>query len=281
MQRLVNSKRFKQGLFGVTMLTCASIVQAASPWMRSEAERFYWAGITYSTGDQRWDDKSNQKKVGCRNSDWYMHQKVEYGYSYYYTLIAGLSTASANCGDDNLTGVGDLTLGIRGRLDKYSNGKSWEITTIIPTGYERDNSSRPGNGRFGIEAGVAWLFKEGERELADPWSWQGGIAIRLWQGPPADQFLSYLSVQRRIAAVGKIGLRISGDFSFRNESPEKTKFENRTRLTDFDKLRAAVSWSSRINARWSWQTSIGHVLWGRNVTDNLTVGLNISHDWSR
>lgn len=279
MQKLVNQRLFKQSLFSMLALMCVGITQAASPWMRSEAERFYWAGITYSTGDQRWDNNNNREAAGCRNNDWYMHHKYEYGYSYYYTLIAGLSAASANCGDDNLTGVGDLTLGIRGRLDKYSNGKSWEITTIIPTGYERDNSSRPGNGRFGIEVGVAWLFKEGE--LANPWSWQGGISIRRWQGPPADQFLSYLSVQRRIAVVGKIGIRISGDFSFRNESPEKTKFENRTRLTDFDKLRAAVSWSRRINARWSWQTSVGHVLWGRNVTDNLTVGLNISHDWSQ
>ncbi|MCF6235759.1 MAG: hypothetical protein L3J70_05200 [Gammaproteobacteria bacterium] len=281
MQKLVHRRFFKQSLFGVVTLICASIVQAASPWMRSETEKYYWAGISYSTGDQRWDDNSDLKKAGCRNSDLYMHHKFEYGYSYYHTLIAGLSVASANCGDDNLTGVGDLTLGIRGRLDKYTNGKSWEITMIIPTGYERDNSSRLGNGRFGIEGGVAWLFRSKNRGVPSPLSWQGGTSIRLWQGPPADQFLSYLSVQRQITTVGKIGLRISGDFSFQNESPEKTKFENRTRLTDFDKVRAAISWSSRINARWSYQTSVGHVLWGRNVTNNLTIGVNISHDWSR
>ncbi len=280
MQRLTRQIFFKQTLFSVALLTCATIAQAASPWMRSEAEGYYWAGLNYSTGEQRWDNSSDLKDTDCRNSDWYMHHKVEYGYSYYYTLIAGLSASSANCGDDSLTEMGDLTLGIRGRLDKYSNGKSWEITTIIPTGYDRNNSSRPGNGRFAIEGGVAWLFRKGEASTS-LWSWQGGASIRLWQGPPADQFLSYLSVHRRIATVGRVGVRINGDFSFRNESPEKIKFENRTRLTDFDKLKVAVSWSNHINRRWSYQTSIGHVLWGRNVTNSLIVGVNISHNWNR
>ncbi len=279
MRKLMKQRRFKQGLLSLALLTGVAIAQAASPWMRSEGDRYYWAGTSYSTGDQFWDGESDLQDADCRNNDWKTFHKFEYGYSYYSTLVAGLSAGSVRCGDDELTGVGDLTLGIRGRLDIYSNGKSWEITAIIPTGYDRNNPSRLGNGRFGIEGGVAWSSRERGRSMLSPWSWEGSTSIRLWQGPPADQFLSSFSVRRRITAVSGISVRISSDISFRNESPEKVKFENRTRLTDFDKIRAAISWSSRINTRWSYQTSMGHVLWGRNATNNLTVGLNISYDW--
>ncbi len=280
MQKLINKRFLKRSLLSVVMLNCVTIVQAASSWMRSEGDLYYWTGTSYSTGDQFWNEKSDLVASGCRNNDWKTDHKVEKGYSYYYTLVAGLSAASVRCGDDNLAGFGDLTLGIRGRLDKFTNGKSWEITAIIPTGYDRNNSSRLGNGRFGFEGGIAWSSRSGGR-ASNLWSWEGSTSIRLWQGPPADQFINSFSVRRRITEAGGVGLRISSDVSLRNESPEKVKFENRTRLTDFDKVRAAISWSSRINARWSYQTSIGHVLWGRNATNNMTVGLNISHDWSR
>lgn len=270
----------KQQLFSMILLAGVGIAQAASPWLRSEGEKYYWAGINYSTGDQRWDNDSDLEDAGCRNNDWYTHQKIEYGYSYYHTLVAGIDAASVHCGGDDLTGVGDLTLGIRGRLDKYSNGKSWEITAIIPTGYDRNDPSRLGNGRLGIEGGLAWLSSSGEAESSSPWYWGGGGAVRLWRGPPADQFLGYLTVHRRLTASGGIGLRVNADISLRNESPEKTKFENRTRLTDFDKINAKFSWSSRITPYWSYQTTVGHVLWGRNARHNLTIGFNISRHWN-
>jgi len=280
MQKLIKQRFLKQILLSIAMLSGVAIVQAASPWMRSEGDSYYWTGVSYSTGNKFWDDKSNLNDADCRNKDWKSYHKFEYGYSYYSTLIAGLSAASVRCGDDSLAGMGDLTLGIRGRLNKYRNGRSWEITAIIPTGYDRNSSSRLGNGRFGLEGGLAWSSR-GRAASPSIWYWEGSTSIRLWQGPPAGQFVSSFSIRRRIDNDSGISLRLSSDISLRNESPEEIILENRTRLRDFDKVRLAASWSGRINTHWTYQTSIGHVLWGRNATNNMSVGLNISREWRR
>ena len=253
---------------------------AVSPWMLSEKDLYYSGGLNYSTNDKSWDESSHLQDSSCTSNNYRSNQRLEYGYSYYHTLIADLDIVKNNCGNDSYTGLGDLRLGIRGRLNVFRNGRTWELTAIIPTGYSSNDPERPGNGKFGIEGGVAYLSRGEERDVAKRWDFLTGASVRLWAGGPADQFLTYATVRRHFGKNGRLSIGVSGDFSFQNESgTTAANTPGQTQFSDFDKVTAKVSWSNRLNDDWRYRVGASHVVWGRNAGHNLKFGITFSRHW--
>lgn len=267
-------------IFTITFLIFSQQSFAASPWMLSEGEYYYSGGLNYSTGDRSWDSSSHLKNSSCRSKKLSSNQHLEYGYSYYHTLIASTEIIDKDCGDNDYSGFGDLRLGIRGRLDMFSNGKTWELTAIIPTGYSKKNRSRPGNGEVGIEGGLAYLSRGEERDFAPRWDFLTGASLRYWFNGPADQFLTYATVRRHIGKSGRISFGISADISFQNEDDVKNNsFADETQLSDYDKVQVKISWANKLNDDWRYKVGASHVVWGRNSGHDLKVGITFSRHW--
>ncbi|GEM_PF-5007058 len=269
-------KRVLTALF-LFLLTPA--VSAASPWMWSEGEMYYSGSLSYTTGDKNWNENSNLVDSSCRSRNVNSHQLIEYGYSYYHTLIANLDIVSKDCGGDNYLGLGDLRLGIRGRLDPFRNGRTWEVTAIIPTGYSDTDPARPGNGKFGIEGGVAYLSRGEYRDSAKRWDYLTGASLRFWVDGPADQFIGYFTLRRYIGRHGYISAGVNAEISFQNEARLPKNLSDQTQLADFDKITAKLNWSDRLSDEWRYSIGASHVVWGRNAGHDLKIGITFSRHW--
>ncbi len=252
---------------------------AVSPWMLSEGELYYSGGLSYSTSDKSWDRSSKLRDSSCHSQTFRSNHQLEYGYSYYHTLIANLELIDKHCGDEDYTGLGDLRLGIRGRLNVFENGKTWEVTLIVPTGYSRSNRTRPGNGEFGIEGGLAYLSRGEERDFAQQWDFLTGASVRLWANGPADQFLTYATVRRHIGKSGRLSVGLSADISFQNEGNTRNNFADGTQLSDYDRVTARISWANRLNEDWRYKIGASHVAWGRNAGHSMKIGITFSRHW--
>ncbi|MFK8068320.1 MAG: hypothetical protein AB8D52_08745 [Gammaproteobacteria bacterium] len=253
---------------------------AVSPWMLSEGEIYYSAVHSYSTNDRGWDESSQLRDSSCRSQTYRSNHQLEYGYSYYHTLTANLDLVDRHCGDEDYRGLGDLRLGIRGRLNVFENGKTWEVTLIVPTGYSRSNRSRPGNGEFGIEGGLAYLSRGELRDFAKRWDFITGVSVRLWAGGPADQFLTYATVRRNIGRYGRLSMGVSADISFQNEgSSSQADFIDGTQLSDYDKLTAKINWADRLTEDWRYKVGASRVVWGRNAGQSVKFSITFSRNW--
>ncbi len=265
----------------VSMLVAALTLPpaAAAPWMRSEGEAAWDATLTVVSGDHYWDRQGDYRPLDCRSRNLYLSQGLEYGYSYYHTLFARADLASKRCGRDAASGLGDVELGIRGRLDLYRNGRTWELSVTLPTGYSRTAPSRLGYGRIGLEAGIYGLFKGSEADPVRSWDWEAGTSLRWWQGPPAEQWLGYLRWARRVKPLGKFTLGLDAELSFWNGTDEPTRFVNQSRQAEYDKLTARAAFSRALGEEWGWRVALGDVLWGRNASDDLSISFGIHRIW--
>lgn len=171
------------------LLFTSSGLAHASAWMLSEKEVIYGSALTYYTDHEYWNQSSHRIRSNCRSHNAYLYQGLEYGYSYYTTLLLSTTFALQHCGADRTNGLGDVRLGIRGRLNLERNGQTWELLAIVPTGYSSTAPRRIGNGRFGIEAGLFTSgqeqgFEEKRRSFLD-----ASLRLRHWFGAPASQVL--------------------------------------------------------------------------------------------
>lgn len=254
---------------------------AASPWMLSEGDLTYYGGLSYSTSDSSWDKSSQLEDSDCHSTKTGSHHGVEYGYSYYRTIFARAEMIDKGCGEDSYTGLGNLRIGMRGRLDVFSNGKTWELSAIIPTGYSKENPSRPGDGQFGVEGGLAYLSRGSLREFAPRWDFITSASIRYWFGGSATQFITYATARRKIGETASMSFNLNADISFQNQDDDqRVNFADSTRLSDYDKLTAKISWSDRLDDNWRYNIGASHVVWGRNAGHVFKLGITFSRRWS-
>ena len=248
----------------------------AGAWLRSEGEHLYAASLSYSRADAYWDKGGDRTDAGCTFRNTWLSQTYEYGYSYHYTLFGNLGAAGYRCGGEDVSGLADLKLGVRGRLDPFVNGRAWELAVIVPTGYDKDRSPRLGYGRLGAEGSLTIQVRPDKKNR-----WQYGAGLRLWQGAPAELLFAHLRYDRRVTRRWRLGVGLAGDFSLRNGGSENIDFVTRDNVAEYDAVEVSARVRYRVSRWTDFYLNLSRDVWGRNTNITERVQLGFSHSWGR
>lgn len=264
-----------------TVLTLAySAPSTAGAWLRAEGEWLLSTSVATSSANSSWDDNRKRSRDACTTTRQSLDVYSEYGYSYYHTLFASAGLADKQCrGEDGASGLSDLTVGIRGRLDPFRNGRSWEIALKLPISGNTADSERPGNGEVGIDAGVHF------RLAPDPYEhqvisyrggiWNWGAGIRAWTGGLAHQAWTYGGWSRSLDNGWGISTQLSATLSFGG----RTAYSDGSKDNDYDKLVASFGVRKSLTRDIGVSVSVSKALWGRNADQDLGLRIGISRMW--
>ncbi len=247
---------------------------AAGSWLLSQGENQYTSSLSYSTSTAYWDSSGVLHESGQRSHSWSVNQRYEYGYSYYRTLYLSTDLIHKTSGSGSVSGLGDLMLGVRGRLNRYRNGLAWEAGVIVPTGYSRDRRIRLGYGRFGFEVALAMRFLGRAKSHAEV-----EVKVRHWQGPPADQFRPSLKWVRQLTPNWNGWGEIQGVFSFGNGQLESIPGIDYDRLPEYDVIRVGLGVKHAFRRRWSLGLGLYWNVWGRNAGKSVGGDVSVSRSW--
>lgn len=263
------------GVLLLLFLLFVSTVNAGG-WMRSEGEHRYSSRIQYSTSDRSWDRNRISRVSSCVSKRSSISHKYEYGHTYYHTYFSKLSMSTATCGNDRVSGIGDLTLGVRGRLDLYTNGNSWEASVIIPTGYDRNRRNRLGYGVLGLDLSLHFRKKLTTQSILSY-----SVGLLGWAGPPSSQFYTRISWKYKQNKLWSYTSSLSGTFSFNDGEARDTNSLNRDFENNYEVLSGQVSIKYNLTKRINVFGGIYKNLWGRNVSQRSGVYLSLGYIWGR
>jgi len=167
------------GACGLLLATSAE----AGAGLRSSGDTLYSTRVGFLAATQRWDGSGTLLDGNCRSEYTSNSHAVEHGYSYYHTVYGQISLAQSQCGDDSKTGLSDLRVGLRGRLNVYENDGAWELEATIPTSHPAPGERRVGCGEVGLAAN---LHKR--HELTSSLDADGSASVQFWDAPLAHQF---------------------------------------------------------------------------------------------
>ena len=250
----------------------------AGAWMRSEGSGLVRASVATSSASSRWDNDRKLSSAPCTRHRQSLGVHAEYGYSYYRTLFASAELGSRQCSDDNtVSGVSDLTVGMRGRLDPFRNGRTWEAALKLPISGTTADPDRPGNGEFGLDLGVHFSLSpdpyDHVRTRGGVWSW--GTGVRVWSGGLAHQAWGYGGWSRRLNEDWGFSTRLSGTLSFGGHE----KHADGIRRNDYDKLTANASLRRNITRSLGVSVGLSQDIQGRNTDRATRLRLSVSHSW--
>lgn len=284
---MLNHSKFKLLVLTASCL-CASQVFAGN-WMRNEGDISSSTSFKYATSNKYWDQFGNSMPKGCTNDSESLYESLEYGYSYRYTLFGGIGLNNNHCAAQGSTfGLGDLSLGVRGRIDPALNGKAWELKAIIPTGYDNQVAMRQGYGRFGLQAGV-YFGDQFEDYNSDPYkpgntyiengSWQYGAYVTAWEGPPANQLGGYVKYGNRLSQDWKVSGTLEADLSLGHGTPEPIIGAAWLRNPWHDVVIAKLDFAHDIGGGWSVSVVPEMNLWGRNISQSTGISVGLHKLW--
>ncbi|NOY66641.1 MAG: hypothetical protein GXP13_04430 [Gammaproteobacteria bacterium] len=260
----------------ITVLFIVTGSAQAGGWLRSEGEHRYSAYLSNSSSNRSWDRYGNDTVSGCTSNVTALTHEYEYGYSYYRTLFGKVNMATSECGGDKVSGLGDVYLGVRGRLNLYKNGSAWEAILIIPTGYDGQRSNRLGYGELGIELGLYGTTKYSKKS-----TFAYGGSFRFWNGSPSDQFRTRASWSYKQNKQWAIRTSLEGNFSLNNGNSVTPASINGDFESEFDVIRGKIGLRRQIGPRLGLTVGLYKNLWGRNASQRQGIYLNIAYVWGR
>lgn len=276
--------KYKVGVaaFGLLMVSSAAV---AGNWVRDEGEKSIGANLSYATANQFWNQNRVLGPFACGTHDnTGLGLNAEYGLSYHYTLIAQAGLHKISCGANSASGLGDVAVGIRGRLDSLSNGKSWELKLIVPGGYDAAAPIRLGYGEVGLEAGAYFgppfdaydedPYKPGYFPKLDSY-WEYGGFTRVWNGAPATEIAGHVKWKRAISDTWKIGPALNVHWTFgKGERQFPNLFGNRFAYTR--SVVVGIELSTLIGPRTSFHITPQATVWGENAAKSVGISVGVS-----
>jgi hypothetical protein len=252
----------------------------ADNWMRSEDEGYYKASLQYDTTDERWNQDSKLETMSCTPRNWLLSQSYEYGLSYYRTFFGSLDYLDRSCGANEASGIGNLTLGLRSRLDIYRNGRTWEVAAIIPTGYPTNRTATIGSGFYGLRLGVFGSFGDKHNVSGEYGSnVELGTNIYFWEGSAAEQLSGYIKYNFAATQESHFYGALEGDYAIINRSKDLTTVVNEVSDYGYDRLNARFGYSRRASLYWRFSIEGTSVLRGRNTNDSNSVTIAFSRNF--
>jgi hypothetical protein len=253
----------------------------ASAWLRSEAESYLTLRAEYSAANQQWDRSGNIVDLGCNLSGRLLSGYYEYGYSYYHTIFSQFSAESRSCGNDSASGIEDVVIGVRGRINPYRNGFAWEAKLFIPTGYTTTSPVSIGKGKPGLELGVARrdpliVDKATDYETTVI---EYGVAVRLWAGPPTEEFRSYVKLTNRLSPLWTLSFLLDGDFSINDADTSGSGVIPSEPVAGFKLFKGTLELSRRITPEWRAAVGYSVHISGERVTRERATYFTLSKLW--
>lgn len=176
---------------GAACLLLGAGPAAGSSYLLSEGELAYRAVLGRTQASAAWDADGTLADLGCTSQRTTFDHALEWGQSYWHTLFGHVALAQSRCGERTRQGVGDLTVGARGRLARYQNYRAWELDATVPV---QRGADAVGCGAYGIGGAL-------ERTDRNPYAALSyGAALQLWQAPLAHR------LKLQVQAGGPLGL---------------------------------------------------------------------------
>lgn len=260
------------------LLLSATMAQAGS-YLQSEGDLNYSIGVGYLSASREWDNRGELQRLPCRNDYLYNSHYLEYGYSYYYTLFGGTNLAQSKCGAEDTTGVGDVRVGLRGRLDQTRNHRAWQLELNIPTSDDESGRTRLGCGVVGLAGSVARKDDVSARLTVG-----AEAGLQLWDAPLLHQ------VEGRLSASGAIGelsqSRWNWNAGLSGHVPLEAQDNNPDASlsdcgTQGKSLRGSLALGYRVASGKYLECGNSLGLWGVDTTKRVGFFCGYSHRWKR
>jgi len=267
-------------LIAIVPLLATSGKACADNYMRSEGESYYSASLEGDTAHDRWNQQDKLEPLPCTARNWKLTQNYEYGLSYYNTFFGSLEYVNRKCGIYDASGIGNLTFGIRRRIDIYRNGRSWEAEAIIPTGYSTTAKTTIGSGLYGLRLGLFGAFGENSLSNGDIISpLEMGANIYIWEGAASEQFAGYIKTNFLATNLSHFYATVEGDYALIDRSKNLNTTINSVSNYGYDRLNARLGFSSKISLNWRIAIEGTNVLRGRNTNDSNSIKLVVSRNF--
>ena len=251
--------------------------------MLSEGEQSLFTSLELSRADRYWDDNRSLQQDDCTSNDRALGLRYEYGWSYYHTLFAATSFEMDRCGTEKATGIPDLKLGMRGRVNPFRNGHTWELALILPVNGDRLDRRSPGNGLFGIEAGLYRSYRDDPYQRTTTsdrqavWGW--GAGINLWSEAAGEELWGELSWRKPFSGPWRFRVRLVGRYSLGGGDAGSGGIFDRRKTIDYDRLGVGARISRQLNRGSSLGLGLEQAVWGRNTASDTILKLDFHRSW--
>ncbi|MBI5193822.1 MAG: hypothetical protein HZA08_10335 [Nitrospirae bacterium] len=258
----------------------------ASPWMQSEGDSVGSTGISYSQADSFWkrDGKLMQYTDKHQEATYYLYG--EYGYSYYYNLIASTGWNYRDDGIRTNNSIDDIKIGIRGRLNRFRNGRTWQVNAILPTRRGNLLGSRPDGGKAGIDAGIYYRIEPDP--YLNPFTvhnkgiWGGGFGITLRSGGIGSELWAYGKWEKNVITPSwQAGFRLSALSSFAGAESGSVDIYGPNDSYHYHQINSEFLLKYQLNRTTTINTSYVMDLDGSNINRNSGVHIGISTNWKK
>lgn len=255
----------------------------AGDWMLSEGEQSLYLSLAMTEADSYWNDRRELQQDSCTSHDWRTTLHYEYGYSYYRTLFASTSYERNRCGSETVVGVPELKLGMRGRVDPFRNGYTWELAMILPVNGDRSDRRKPGSGLFGVEAGLFRSYYDDPYQhpfteiTHGIWGWELGTTV--WAEGAGLELRGELNWRRRLNDRWRFKTWLGGYYANGNSTSGAGDILSSRKAIDYDKLTCGARFSRKLTRHSSMGLELEQTLWGRNTSQDTSLKLAYSILW--
>jgi hypothetical protein len=258
----------------VAVLCMAGLDDAwAGAWLQDKGHYYSATRLGNLVSTSFWDRSGVRQPSPCKYSKDELGQYLEWGHSDQYTLSINSHLTAVSCANAHSKGLNDIELGIRGRLRQTIDSQSWQLTVIIPAGYNNATPTRLGYGRFGLDIGVA----RGDIPAANS-ILEYGLNLRWWQGPPANEMrglLRWSHTQRRWTVMGELRTNLAwGD-----ATPENFSLLSYDMLPRHDSWTAAVGLQRLLPQGWRIAAALERDLRGNNTGQGRSIYIELIRAW--
>jgi hypothetical protein len=254
-------------------LMLAGSAQAGSS-LRSEAQVFYNGTLGYNWATRYWDQAGDSRDIGCRSTYQSFSHYGEYGWSYYHTLFGAVGLARSACADNQESGLSDLKLGVRGRVNRYLNDRAWELELTVPT-HEGAIGASISCGAYQLAANL-----ERQHDEVTPWlDLSYGTSLRLAQAPLVHSLRGKVGASGPIVPRWKWRLGVEHAFPLTDrDNPDPTTTVPDCG-TNSQLLRAGTEIKFQYSRELGFGCGAGLTFWGEDTSANRGVYCGLSRLW--
>lgn len=276
-------KSYRIGMALLGMLAVSQSAMAGN-WLRNDKEHSVGVNVSYSRATHMWSKFGQYVPSPCGGTNNKgLSVNYEFGLSYHYTFFSDAGLHFNRCGVSEANGIGDIGLGVRGRIDETTNGKAWELRFIVPGPYSAANSFRLGYGTMGVEFGM-YFGPPFDAYNEDPYNpgyfpqldsyWEYGGLVRYWFGAPATDFAGHLKYKKEVSPTLKVGPAVRFNWTFTKGKPEM--INNFVRWPYSRSVSAGVEFSTLLGEKAAFHITPELTLIGENASQSFSLSMGVT-----
>lgn len=254
----------------------------AGDWMLSKGRSKLGTSLSVTGSNRYWDEDSKIQKDICTNVDGSLGLRYEHGYSYHKTLFFSTAVKTKRCADEKVSGISSMKMGVRGRINPFRNGHTWEASLIIPVQADRFEDVKSDADAYGLELGLFRTYRPDPYKFAfteqnaGVFGWATGI--NLWSKDIGHQFWLQGSWRKKLNDENSVKATLGGKTLISGTADNKDK--NGDRLSnDYDVITASFRLSHKLDADSRVGISLRQDVWGRNTSRDTAGQISYQISW--